>query len=110
MKENKTIRTYTLSEVEDELIGPKGTPERDEYEHELKVETLRRLIRQIRKERDLTQEQLGKLIGVKKATISKLERRADNMTIETLLRIFEALKAKVSLKIEIDKDREVKIA
>ena len=110
MKDNPSIQTHTLSEVEDELIGKKGTPERNQYEYELQLETLRRLIRQIRKERNLTQEELGKLVGVKKATISKLERRAGNMTIDTLLRIFTALKADVSLKIEIDHEKEVKIA
>jgi transcriptional regulator with XRE-family HTH domain len=60
------------------------------------------MIKQTRKERNLTQEQLGDIIGVKKSEISKLERNARNMTIITVLKIFSALKAKVNFKIEIE--------
>ncbi|MBK7638371.1 MAG: helix-turn-helix transcriptional regulator [Saprospiraceae bacterium] len=49
----------------------------------------------------LTQEDLGKLIGVQKAQISRLENNASNVTIDTLLRVFTALKAKVKLQIEL---------
>ncbi|MFZ1456598.1 MAG: helix-turn-helix transcriptional regulator [Saprospiraceae bacterium] len=58
-------------------------------------------IKQTRKERNLTQEDLGKLIGVQKAQISRLENNASNVTIDTLLRVFTALKAKVKLQIEL---------
>jgi len=46
------------------------------------------MIKKTRKERKLTQEQLGDLIGVKKSEISKLERNARNMSISTVLRVF----------------------
>jgi hypothetical protein len=32
------MKSYTLDEAEDLLIGKKGTEERDEYEFELKLE------------------------------------------------------------------------
>ena len=58
-------------------------------------------IRETRKERNLTQEELGKLIGVQKSQISRLESNASNATIDTLMRVFTALKAKVKLQIEL---------
>jgi len=60
------IKQYSLSEMEDRYIGKIGTPERDEYEYELRMELLSRKIKSTRKERGLTQEALGELIGVNK--------------------------------------------
>lgn len=110
MKQAKKMKTHTLSEIEDKIIGPKGTPERDQYEYELKMDILGEFISQIRKERNMTQEQLGKLIGVQKSTVSKLEKNGKNMTIDTILKVFNALKTKVKLKIELGRNRELEIA
>ncbi|MNY19315.1 Antitoxin HipB [compost metagenome] len=95
------MKKYTLNEVQDKLIGKVGTPERDFFEYELQVDLIGEAIKQTRKERHLTQEELGKLIGVQKSQISKLESNAGNVSIETLLRIFRALKANVKLQIEL---------
>ena len=95
------MKTYTLNEVQDELIGKNGTPNRDRFEYELQLEFIGKAIREIRKERKLTQEELGKLIGVQKAQISRLENNTGNITIETLLKVFTAMKATVKLNIEL---------
>ena len=95
------MKTFTLDEVQDKLIGKTGTPERDKFEYELQMDLIGKAIKQTRQERHLTQEELGKLIGVQKAQISKLESNASNATIDTLLRVFTALKAKVKLQIEL---------
>lgn len=95
------MKTYTLNEVQDELIGKIGTSERDRFEYELQMELIGRAIKQTRKQRHLTQEELGKLIGVQKAQISRLESSASNATIDTLIRVFAALKAKVKLQVEL---------
>ena len=103
------MKTYTLGEVQDKLIGKIGTPQRDQYEYQLKVELIGQAIRNSRKERDLTQEALGKLIGVQKAQISRLENNPGNVTIETVLKVFSALKANVHFHIELtDLDPEEK--
>jgi HTH-type transcriptional regulator/antitoxin HipB len=47
------------------------------------------------------QEELGKLVGVKKAQNSRLENNASKVTMDTLLRVFAALKAKVKLQVEL---------
>lgn len=103
------MKRYTLAEAEDKLIGLKGTRERDQYEVELKLELIGDMIKKARKERHLTQEQLGKLIGVKKAQISRLENSTGNVTMETILKVFNALEAKVSFNVRM-LNRQVKLA
>ncbi len=94
------MKKYTLQEVEDKLIGELGTPERDQYEFELKMELIGDMIKRVRKEKELTQEQLGELVGVQKAQISRLENQTGNVTIDTLQRVFEALGAKITMNIQ----------
>jgi DNA-binding XRE family transcriptional regulator len=95
------MKIYTLDEVQDELLGKIGTPERDKFEYELQMDLIGKAIKQTRKERKLTQEELGQLIGVQKAQISRLENSASNVTVDTLMKVFTALKAKVKLQVEL---------
>ncbi len=92
----------TLEELEDKHFGKLGTPEREEYELNLSMEILGEKIKHIRHQRHLTQEELGKLIGVKKAQISKIEKGKSSATIATITKIFRALKAKITFHIEFD--------
>ena len=68
-----TLKTYSLDEITDKHIGKRGTPKREAFEYELRLDLLGEAIKQARKERHLTQEQLGKLVGVQKSQISKIE-------------------------------------
>jgi len=95
------MKSYTFDEVKDELIGKVGTPERDLFEYELQMDLIGKAIKQTRQERNLTQEELGNLIGVQKAQISRLEKKTSNVTMDTLLRVFTALKARVKLQVEL---------
>ena len=95
------MKTRTLDEVTEKLIGKIGTPERDKFEYELQMDLIGQAIRQTRQERKLTQEELGKLIGVKKAQISRIESNASNVTIDTLMRVFRALQAHVKFQVEL---------
>ena len=106
---DKKLKIYTLDQVKDELIGKRGTLARDKYEFELNLELLGDAIRTTRLQRNLTQEQLGQLVGVQKAQISKLEKSASNVTVETILKVFNALKAKVNFKIELQ-NKQIRIA
>lgn len=91
----------SLSEMKNKYIGEIGTKERDEYEYELRMDILGRMIKTARKERNLTQEELGKLIGVQKSQISKLESSANSATIDTILKVFKALKAEINFNVKI---------
>jgi len=96
------IKTYTLEEMKDKHIGKKGTPARDQYQYELRMDVLGHMIKRARQERNLTQEQLGRLVGVQKAQISKLESSANSATIDTILKVFKALKADIHFKVKIE--------
>jgi DNA-binding XRE family transcriptional regulator len=96
------IKSYSLGEMKDKYIGKDGTKQRDQYEYELRMDILGRMIRQARQERNLTQEQLGELVGVQKAQISKLESSANSATIDTVLKVFKALKADIHFNVTIE--------
>lgn len=95
------MKQYTLAEIEDKHIGVKGTKERNDYEYELRMELLGRMIKATRKEQNLTQEQLGEIIGVNKSQISKLENHVNSATIETILKVFTALKAEIQFSVKV---------
>ena len=97
------MKSYTLDEVQDKLIGKVGTPVRDKFEYDLQLELIGNAIKQTRKERKLTQEELGRLIGVQKSQISRLESNPGNVTIDTLIRIFNALQARIKLQVELSR-------
>jgi HTH-type transcriptional regulator / antitoxin HipB len=98
----KKLKTYSLTEMKDKYIGSVGTKERDEYEYELSMDILGKMIKAARQERNLTQEELGKLVGVQKAQISKLEGSANSATIDTILKVFKALKAEINFNVKLE--------
>lgn len=98
---NKELEIFTFDQIKDEFIGEIGTERRVQYEQELQLEVMGEMIRKVRLERNLTQAELGKLIGVQRAQISKLENNTTNVTMETILKVFGALKAKVNFNVEI---------
>jgi len=100
----KEMKSYSLAEMKDKYIGKVGTKERDDYEYELRMDVLGRMIKAARQERHLTQEQLGELIGVQKSQISKLESSTNSATIDTILKVFRALKADINFNVKIENE------
>ncbi len=84
-----------LNELVDEVWGKKGKPERDAMEAKLKEEInawhVGEAIRKARLQQNLSQEQLGERVGVKKSQISKLENGKCIITLPTMSRVFRAL-------------------
>ena len=105
----ETLKTYSLDEITDKHIGKLGTPKREAFESELRLDLLGEAIKQARKERHLTQEELGELVGVKKSQISKLENSLTDARFETIIKVFKALNAKINFNIEL-LDQTVKLA
>jgi len=105
----KELKTYSLAEMKDKYIGKVGTKERDEFEYELFMDVLGKMIKTARQERNLTQEELGRLVGVQKSQISKLESSANSATIDTILKVFKALKAEINFNVKLE-DKFVKLA
>ena len=106
---NNKVKTYSLSEMKDKYIGKVGTTERDEYEYELRMDVIGKMIKAVRQERNLTQEELGRLVGVQKAQISKLENSLTDARFETIIKVFKALNAKINFNVEL-LNQTVKIA
>jgi DNA-binding XRE family transcriptional regulator len=96
------VKSYSLAEMKDKYVGKRGTKEREQYEYELRMDVLGNMIKVARQERKLTQEQLGELVGVQKSQISKLESSANSATIDTILKVFKALKAEIHFNVKIE--------
>ena len=83
------MKCYT-EEVLDKVIGEKGTSARNKYEDDINNFLIGEAIKQTRETRNLTQEQLGELMGVKRAQISKIE-SGKSVTFSTIIRAFKAM-------------------
>jgi len=105
----KATKYTKFEDLEDKYFGEIGSPERDEYEFDLKMELIGEKIKQLRVQNNLTQSQLGELIGVKRAQISKLEHGNHSSSVSTIMKVFHAMKARVKLRIETDDNLELAI-
>ena len=101
MEKKKNIKTYTLEEITDKHIGKKGTPKREAFENELRLDLLGEAVKKARLERNLTQEELGKLVGVQKAQISKIENSLNDARLETILKVFKALNTQITFNVKL---------
>lgn len=79
----------------DDVWGKVGTPERDAMEAQLKEEVqayfVGEAIKNARLKQNLTQEELGERVGVKRSQICKLESGKCSITLSTMSRVFRAL-------------------
>ena len=98
---NKPLKTISLEEITDKYIGEIGTPKREAFENELRMDLIGDAIKKARKDRNMTQAELGILVGVKKAQISKLENSLTDARFETIIKVFKALNAKVNFHVEL---------
>ena len=82
-------------ELIDDVWGKIGTPERDAMEAQLKEDMqayfVGEAIKKARLKQNLTQEELGKRLGVKRSQICKLESGKSSITLSTMSRVFQAL-------------------
>lgn len=92
------MQFYTQEQMVDKHVGTKGTPAREEYDEQVELMLVGEAIRKARIAQSLSQEQLGELVGVQKAQISRLE-NGKNLTISTIRRLFRAMNQKVTLEI-----------
>ncbi|GGA70682.1 transcriptional regulator [Flavobacterium palustre] len=87
MSKYNNIKTF------DELIdlehGKIGTETRNKYEENSQLFIISEMLKEARKEANLTQEQLAEKAGTKKSYISKIENAKGNIQLSTLIRIFE---------------------
>ena len=90
------MKCYTEAEALDKVIGTKETTERIEFDAQMDELLIGEAIRQARKARNLTQKELGEMVGVKKAQICKIE-NGNNVTFQTVSKLFRAMNIKAML-------------
>lgn len=82
-------------ELIDAVWGKVGTPERDAMEAQFKEDIqayfVGEAIKKARLRQNLTQEELGERVGVKRSQICKLENGKSSITLSTMSRVFKAL-------------------
>ncbi len=66
------MKKVALDKLINKHIGKRGTKKREAFEAELRLDLLGAAIKQARIQKNLTQTQLGELVGVQKAQISKI--------------------------------------
>jgi DNA-binding XRE family transcriptional regulator len=99
-KEHSNINSWT--QIKDDVYGKKGSSRRNELDRELESFKIGLLIRQARESKNMTQEELGKVISKKRSYISRIENDGSNMNLKTLFDIVEkGLGGKVDIAIKI---------
>jgi len=99
-KENKDIKTW--SEIKDKVYGKKGTARREQLDREFETFKIGPLLRQARVSKNMTQEELAKVIDKKRTYISRVENDGSNITLKTLFEIVEkGLGGKVTIGINV---------
>ena len=87
MNNLKGIKSF--DELLDKKYGEIGSEKRNKFEERAHMFVISEMLKQARKEENLTQEQLAEKTGTKKSYISKLENAKGNIQLSTLIRIFE---------------------
>ena len=96
------MKTKTWKEIKDSVYGKKGTERRDELEREFESFKIGILLRKARETKNLTQEQLARLVDKKRTYISRVENNGSNLTLKTLFDIVEkGLGGKVQISIDV---------
>lgn len=90
MNKKKTIKNAkSFDELLDIKYGSIGTSKRDQFEEKAQYFVISTLLKEARKEANMTQDELAEKLGTKKSYISRLENGKCDIQISTLYRIFE---------------------
>ena len=79
----------TFDEHLDQRCGKVGTDKRTDFEIKAKAFAIGEILRDARKEAQMTQEELARKTGTKKSFISRIENGHSDIQLSTLYRIVE---------------------
>lgn len=85
----KANNPKTINEHFDLKYGKVGTDTRTDFEQNAEAFFIAELVKEKRKEANMTQQQLAEKLNVKRTYISKIERAVGDIRISTLRRIVE---------------------
>ena len=100
--DKKELKQKNLTPIEDlitEDFGAIGTPEREQFDMECDAFIIGEQPKDERLRAGLTQEQLADKIGTKKSFISRVERGHADIQLSTLVKLFQGLGRKVSVRV-----------
>ena len=86
-KSIKSARTF--DELLDIKYGKIGAHKRDQFEEKSQYFVISEMLKEARKEANMTQDELAAKVGTKKSYISRLENGKCDIQLSTLYRIFE---------------------
>ncbi len=89
MKNENIRNAKNFEELLDIKYGKIGNKKRDEFEEKAQYFVISEMLKEARKEANMTQEQLADKVGTKKSYISRLENGKCDIQLSTLYRIFE---------------------
>ena len=84
MTDNKIRNARNFDELLDVKYGKVGTPKRDEFEEKSQYFVISEMLKEARKEAQMTQEQLAEKVGTKKSYITRLENGKCDIQLSTL--------------------------
>jgi DNA-binding XRE family transcriptional regulator len=89
MEKENIRKAKNFDELLDIKYGNIGTEKRDRFEEKAQYFVISEMLKEARKEANMTQEQLADKVGTKKSYISRLENGKCDIQLSTLYRIFE---------------------
>jgi HTH-type transcriptional regulator / antitoxin HipB len=89
MEEHNMENITKFEDILKNKYGDKGTPKRDQYEADSLAFRLGVMLKEARKEANLTQEELAQKTGTKKSYISRVERGKSDLQISTYYKLIE---------------------
>ena len=89
MGEDRIINITDFEDLLTQKYGPIGSRKREKYDADSLAFRLGILLKEARKEAQITQEQLAQRTGTKKSYISRIERGKSDIQISTYHRLIE---------------------
>lgn len=94
--ENKLARLHTASELLDGKYGIDNTESRKRFEEKAKAYYYGEILRNRRKELNMTQKELADIVGTARSYIARVEKGETDIQLSSLLRIAQALRMEFS--------------
>ncbi len=89
MEGEKMKNVTDFEDILKSKYGPKGTAQRDKYDAESLAFRLGVMLKEARKNANITQEELAERTGTKKSYISRIERGQSDIQISTYYKLIE---------------------
>jgi len=90
MSKDNIRNAKNFDELLDIKYGKTGAEKRDKFEEKAQCFVSSEILKEARKEANMTQKQLAEKVGTKKSYISRLENGKCDIQLSTLYKIFES--------------------